>query len=88
MKKPTRIGAVLVNTMTGSTSMAVLNAKFDALDVLDATIPGDTGDLSEGANLYYTVDRVNGRIYAVVGATTSLPNLDITESQIKRLRPL
>ena len=82
-KNPQEVmGSVLVNTMTGSTSMAVLNAKFDALDVLDATIPGDTGDLSEGANLYYTVDRVNGRIYAVVGATTSLPNLDITESQI------
>jgi hypothetical protein len=77
------LGAVLTSNMTGSTSMAVLNAKFDAIDGLTATIPGDTDDLSEGStNLYYTLDRVNGRIYAVVGATTSLPNLNITESQI------
>jgi len=84
--KDDMLGAVLTPDMTGSTSLAVLNAKFDSIDALTNTIPGDTDDLSEGStNLYYTLDRVNSRIYAVVGATTSLPNLNITESQISDL---
>ena len=121
----------LVNTMTGSTSMAVLNAwqtdlaaiiatssmtgltsasnlatigtitsgTWQGTAIADAYVANDitasnylaltawyattTDILDEGStNLYYTP----GRVYAILSATTSLPNLNIAESQISDLQ--